>query len=155
MLLCCHFVFWFCLPTFSSLLPCEYSNVIDADGSLIYTTTTSFPFFVLNLNMSALCLILSPPLSSSASSHHHHPPSSSTPYDGGFGGKNANYAGIDDVITPIFQYTKSKNQNPTFITYTQYTLIIILIAESKTDGVLLWITLILILFSNLVTGKNL
>ena len=52
----------FCLLvfTFSSLLPCEYSNVIDADGSLIYTTTKSFPLFILNLNMSTLCLISTP-----------------------------------------------------------------------------------------------
>ena len=117
----------------SAALPCEWSTVSDADGFLMYTATTSFPLFVFSLNTSPFSLLVStPPVILSFSFTPPQPPpppppsSSTTSYDGGLGGKNANFAAIDDVIAPIIY-------NPTTFKFSKNIYICIFIAEFKSD----------------------
>lgn len=86
-------------PT-SAALPCEYRSVAVARGFLMYTATISFPFRVRSFKMSTPSA-----LDDDENSGIFRPPATPSSviswYDGGFGGKKANLAAMDDVTKPI------------------------------------------------------
>lgn len=92
----------------SAAFPWEYNKVELAMGCLIYIATISVPLLVGNLRISTFSrwgygLRSKRPVSSSVISL----------YEGGFGGKKANFAAIDEVTPPILYYS-----SPVFVALT-------------------------------------